>query len=120
MRRTPQEKKRLSYEKDRRNDYGGAPHAARKSIPLRKALRNRANRHLQEKSLRTLCGRPDVGALEEAESLMRRRAPHAWKKERDEPLGEIVRRKTGWRRELQEAGGCDALFLRRKLAREGE
>jgi hypothetical protein len=42
--RTPQEKKSLSLAKDRRNVYGEAPHGAWKSIPLRKKLRNRANR----------------------------------------------------------------------------
>jgi hypothetical protein len=37
--RTPQEKKKLSLERDLLNVNGEAPHAARKSIPLRKALR---------------------------------------------------------------------------------
>jgi hypothetical protein len=49
--RTPQEKKSLSLAKDRRNVYGEAPHGARKSIPLKKKLRNRANRHEQESKL---------------------------------------------------------------------
>jgi hypothetical protein len=51
--RTPQEKKKLSLAKDRRNVYGEAPHGARKSIPLQKKLRNRANRHSQEAQLPT-------------------------------------------------------------------
>lgn len=40
--KTPQEKKQLSLQKDRRNVYGEAPHAVRKNIPLpdyRPALR---------------------------------------------------------------------------------
>jgi hypothetical protein len=54
--RTPQEKKSLSLAKDRRNVYGEAPHGARKSIPLRKKLRNRANRHNQESKLAVRTG----------------------------------------------------------------
>ena len=111
-RKTPQEKKRLSYEKDRRNNYGEAPHAARKNIPLRKALRNRANRHLQEQPLRRLSSRPDADTLDEAESLMFRRAPREWKKYRDEPLRETVIRKTTLRREMQEGGGRRAVIVR--------
>jgi len=48
---TPQEKKELSYERDRRNVYGRSPHASRKAIPLHKALRNRANRHLENQQV---------------------------------------------------------------------
>jgi hypothetical protein len=36
--RSPQEKKALSYELDRRNAYGQNDKAARKAIPLRKAM----------------------------------------------------------------------------------
>ena len=44
MRRGPQEKKRLSYEKDRRNEYGENTAASRKGIGIRKRSVNRANR----------------------------------------------------------------------------
>jgi hypothetical protein len=95
--KTPQEKKRLSLQKDRRNVYGEAPHATRKSIPLRKKLRNRANRHQQESQLPAgpLC--VGAGAADEIESGMRRRTPQIWKKSPDAPLGEVIAKKQ-WRR----------------------
>jgi len=43
--KSPQEKKTLSLQKDRRNSYGNNDKAARTAIPLRKALENRGNRH---------------------------------------------------------------------------
>jgi hypothetical protein len=43
--KTPQEKKVLSYQKDRRNTYGESVHGARKAIPQRKAWVNRSYRH---------------------------------------------------------------------------
>jgi hypothetical protein len=48
--RTPQEKKILAKNRAAMF-YGEAPHATHKSIPLRKKLRNRANRHDQESKL---------------------------------------------------------------------
>jgi len=44
-------KKELSDKCDRRNVYGETPHAARKNISLRKAMRNRANRHYENQQL---------------------------------------------------------------------
>jgi hypothetical protein len=108
-RRTPQEKKALSYERDRRNTYGEAPHAARKSIPLRKALRNRANRHQQNQQLRYGGPAPDETLADEFESRMYRRAPRVWKKDADSPLGEVVARKVEGRALLHERGGRAAV-----------
>lgn len=116
MRRTPQEKKRLSYEKDRRNNYGESPHGSRKCIPRNKARRNRANRHLQEQPLRQLCGRPDEYTMDEAESRMWHSWPHEWKKVPDAPLREVVRWDTTMRRSMQEAGGRRALYARFRYA----
>lgn len=50
--RTRQEKKSLSLAKDRRNDYGEAPHGARQSIPLRKKWRNCTNHHNRNRGCR--------------------------------------------------------------------
>ena len=50
-RRTPQEKKQISLEKDRRNVYGEHDKASRKAIPAAKARVNRANRHLDRQTL---------------------------------------------------------------------
>jgi len=104
MKRTPQEKKQLSYAKDRRNTYGEAPHAARKWIPRRKALRNRANRHRQELALRQLPVRFDE-LDEQGESRMFQHAPKYWRKDPDEPLRMVIERKLAGRRRFQEAGG---------------
>lgn len=42
--RSPQQKKRISLRKDRRNAYGESPHGARKSIPKNKRIRARKER----------------------------------------------------------------------------
>jgi hypothetical protein len=110
QRKTPQEKKRLSYERDRRNRYGESPHAARKGIPLRRALRSRANRHYQDQALRQLAGRePDGEAAEAAESRLRHRVPNRWRKDRDSPLGEVVSEKLGLREAMRAGGGRRAV-----------
>ena len=91
---TPQEKKELSYERDRRNVYGNAPHAARKCIPLRKAQRNRANRHSQNQQIKYQGPAPDQELAEDLESLIHHRAPKEWEKYPDAPLREVVAKKS--------------------------
>jgi hypothetical protein len=112
---TPQEKKRLSYLRDRRNVYGEAPHAARKGIPLRKALRNRANRRYRNQQLEPLehLGlSPGVDLLDEIESSLYHRAPNMWKKDADAPLGEVVAKKLRDREVMRGAGGRRTLQTR--------
>lgn len=92
--RTPQEKKKLSYERDRRNVYGEAPHAARKNIPLQKALRNRANRHLANRELAIQGPTPPEEISEELESRVHQKAPKDWKKYPDTLLGEVLAKKS--------------------------
>lgn len=110
-RRTPQEKKKLSYERDRRNCYGEAPHAARKSIPLRKALRNRANRHYQNQQLNYKGPAPDDNLASELESLIHHRVPREWTKSPDVPLGETVAKKSRDRDIMRKNGGRQALII---------
>src|SRR2546425_9295222 len=100
--RTPQEKKELSYKRDRRNVYGEAPHAARKAIPLHKALRNRANRHASNQAVAYQGPAPDDAAADELESRVHHRAPQAWEKYPDAPLGEVVVKKTKYRKAMRE------------------
>ena len=95
--RTPQEKKNLSLAKDRRNVYGEALHAARKNIPLRKKLRNRANRHKQESKLPSEPAQLNADEADQIESSMHDKAPQYWDKYSDAPLGEVIARKQ-WRR----------------------
>lgn len=88
--RTPQEKKKLSLERDRRNSYGEPPHAARRIIPLRKKLRNRANRHRQEARLPVGPAQLDTDQADEIESSMVAKAPKRWKKEPDAVLRDVI------------------------------
>jgi hypothetical protein len=106
---TPQEKKELSYERDRRNVYGNAPHAARKLIPLRKAQRNRANRHSQNQELKYQGPAPDPDLADELESLIHQRAPKEWEKYPDAPLREVIAKKSRARAIMRKQGGRSAL-----------
>ncbi len=84
--RTPQEKKQLSLSKDRRYSYGESPHSARKSIPLNKRLRNRANRKMQEQVLTVAVSQTDDETLEKIENRLNHKAPKVWEKYPDQPL----------------------------------
>jgi len=75
---TRQEKKELCYKRDRRNVYGESPHASRKNVPLRKAIRNRANRHVANQSLAYQGPVLSEDIADELESRVHRRAPHHW------------------------------------------
>ena len=110
--RTPQEKKKLSYERDRRNVYGNSPHAARKAIPLRKAQRNRANRHLanQELAIQTPASLEAVG--DDLESQLGLKTEKIWRKDPDAPLGKVVAEKLQSRKIMRERGGREALITR--------
>jgi uncharacterized membrane protein YgaE (UPF0421/DUF939 family) len=80
--RTPQEKKRLSYERDRRNVYGRSPQASRKRIPLRKALRNRSNRHYENQQVAYQGPTPSEDLADEFQSLIHHRLPTGWESPR--------------------------------------
>ena len=91
--KTPQEKKRLSYEKDRRNTYGANSKASRKSIPLAKARANRSERHAQNHVLATAVGVENSDAMAAVENLVRSTEPRDWRKFPDTSLGEVLDRK---------------------------
>jgi hypothetical protein len=91
--KTPQEKKRLSHEKDRRNTYGENSKASRKGIPLAKARANRSERHTQDHVLATAVGVENNDALAAVENLVRSTEPRYWRKSPDTPLGEVLDRK---------------------------
>ena len=84
-RRSPQEKKRLSLKKDRRNTYGKNDKATRRLIPLRKAKANRALRRGVKVAL--------AGDEEAIEAVAKTFDPRRWRKLPDKALGDIV--KTG-------------------------
>ena len=110
--RTPQEKNQLSYQRDRRNCYGENPHAARKAIPLRKALRNRANRHDQNQQLKITGYAANEALGDQLESQVHHQAPREWKKFPDAPLGETVAKKLEEREIMRTQGGRRTLTLR--------
>jgi hypothetical protein len=88
-RRSPAEKKQLSYERDRRNVYGENDKASRKSIPLRKRLRARADRKRASQALTpgVIPDRIEDGDHLDAE-LLPKRDPRQWRKQPDETLGD--------------------------------
>ncbi|MEV7178854.1 hypothetical protein [Kitasatospora sp. NPDC093679] len=93
VRRTPREKKRLSYLKDCRNAYGENDKGSRPSVRRRKRAVNSVNRRLHRTVLATLSGR-QVGdrAAEVAERADGRRRKR-WRKVPDAPLGELLARR---------------------------
>ncbi len=89
--RATQEKKALSYAKDRRNAYGQNAKASRKLIPLRKAQESRQVRRKVTKEL-TMLPAVDEEAADLIESSARQDVHRVggWKKGADEALGRIV------------------------------
>lgn len=87
-RRSPQEKKRLSYAKDRRNRYGENDKSSRKNIPRAKRRRLRAERHRTHQALAVAVGAIDDRGGTLAEDRLAR-APQGthWRKAPDTPLG---------------------------------
>jgi hypothetical protein len=91
--KTPQEKKRLSLLKDRRNTFGENSKASRKGIPLSKALANRSERHAQDKTLNQALVVDGADKLTFVESQVRGTKPRQWRKTPDKPLGEVLARR---------------------------
>jgi hypothetical protein len=88
-RRTPQEKKRLSLTRDRRNDYGENSKSSRKNITRRKAIKRRAVRRVLKAAL------PGDEALRVRAEIQARRAALEWRKDPDRPLAEVIARRQG-------------------------
>lgn len=80
---TPQEKKRLSLLKDRRNCFGQNDKASRKSIRFRKRWLNRGYRKSEHQALRS----EDVDAMEQELLDIKRKQ---WRKMPDTPLGRVI------------------------------
>ena len=91
--KSPQEKKALSYAKDRRNDYRENDKASRKAIPLRKARENRQNRRKVAQALSIVPQLDEAAAaLIESSALHDINRVGGWKKKADIPLAEFVGR----------------------------
>jgi hypothetical protein len=91
--KTPQEKKRLSYAKDRRNTYGESNKGSRKSIRKNKAHQLRAERHALNATLTNVPKSTNFDDLTAAENNAKIKFPRTWKKCPDKPLGEVVKRR---------------------------
>jgi len=111
--KTPQEKKALSYAKDRRNVYGESDKGSRIAIRQNKTFPTRAYRKAVNDILKDTIGEIDLEKAElidvKAKQIKRRK----WKKYPDAPLGEVVERKLE-RRENHAGNGKTA----RKKVRE--
>jgi hypothetical protein len=80
---TPQEKKALSYERDRRNLYGEHDKSSRRNIRRNKRFPNRANRHRARQAFK--------GAeVERAEERLSGRRDQRWRKCGDATLKDAV------------------------------
>ena len=91
-RRSPQERKRLSYDRDRRNVYGESPSSARRSIARRKRFRLRAWRRDVRLDLHAALGPGDIGIETRVGDLVgsRRTAGSSWRKLPDARLREVI------------------------------
>ena len=92
--KTPQEKKRLSLAKDRRNTFGENSKASRKGIPLAKARANRSERHTQDRLLAQATAGNSEEQLVAAEVQVRSSKPRQWRKSPDEPLGVVLAKRS--------------------------
>jgi len=100
-RKTPPEKKRLSYLKDRRDAYGENDKSSRKNLARSKAFARRSNRARESLALRAATGVPDEIRAEAAELRLlgkRRRVKRKWP---DIPLAEYVEWKVERRTERE-------------------
>ena len=92
--RSSQEKKALSYAKDRRNDYGENDKSSRKNIRRNKRTPNRADRHRHHQLLVGATGPVAADTAERIEDrLLARKSmwfTTRWRKWRDAPLADIV------------------------------
>jgi hypothetical protein len=87
---TPQTKKALSYERDRRNAYGQNAKASRKAIPRRKASARRAYRHAANQTLKEAVFAVDAEQADAVQAEVASVVEIPFGKFRDIPLGKHV------------------------------
>ena len=87
--RSPQEKKKLSYEKDRRNTYGESSGASRQGIPPRKKLANRKIRKADKSLL--------LEDWEAAENKRSKMLAERWQKISDDNLVDFFENRARYR-----------------------
>lgn len=90
---SPQQKKQLSYDNDRRNTYGENDKASRKAIRRNKRRVNRANRHRDRQTLAQSTALPVAGDDDTTDDRLHARRPKRWRKSPDETLRQVVARR---------------------------
>ena len=94
--KTPQQKKRLSYEHDRRNTYGENQKSSRKNIPKSQQLSHQDERRSVRQALLAAQGKVAYVVADEVQSQAlhrgRMKKLKAFRKWPDRPLGEVVER----------------------------
>ena len=91
--KTPQEKKALSYAKDRRNVYGENDKTSRVAIRWNKTFPTRAYRKALNDILQETIGEIDLEKAEIIDSKTKEIKRRKWKKYPDAPLSEYLQRK---------------------------
>ncbi len=89
--KTPQEKKSLSYAKDCRNIYGENDKTSRIAIRKNKTFPNRAFRKHINDTLQSAIGAVDLEKAESVDVEIKEIKRRKWKKVADAPLGQIIR-----------------------------
>jgi hypothetical protein len=91
-RKTPQEKKRQSYLRDRRNTYGENDKSSRKNIPRSKRRRSRSERRLAHTAFVAGAGL-DVERMDQVEWRVKKKRRLAWTKAPDQALATVLKPK---------------------------
>ena len=94
---TPQEKKQLSYDHDRRNSYGENDKSSRKAIRLRKRIVARTYRRATGQQIPKNALAGSAEDLEAAEGRVLATKRPGWRKWPDMPLREFVARQQNGR-----------------------
>ncbi len=104
--KSPQEKKCLSLARDCRNTYGESPHAARKSIPKRKAMQHQQERHIANQIISQISETIDPDKIDSLEGESKSQATlkrrKGFQKYADEPLGKVIKKNI--ERRINQAG----------------
>ena len=100
--RSPDEKKKPSYARDRRNTYGENQKSSRKNIPKSKQRSHQDERRSVRQALLVAEGEFADEAADEAQSQVLQKSRikklRAFRKSPDRPLGEVVERRHRRRR----------------------
>jgi len=93
--KTPQEKKRQSYEHDRRNTYGENQKSSRKNVPRSKQLSHQDERRSVRQVLIVAQGEFSSELADDAQSQTlvksRMKKLKGFRKSADSPLGDVVK-----------------------------